>query len=191
MAAPVPSKHAVGVRIPCLALVTNSGLHFVEDSAIGRPPHHVRHECALRLRIPMVELHHERRIVTRAIEARDTAEARQQLDLAKPNLRSGRQPRRTAAPWPAPRERCALTLGPEGVAVRAHHITLGDLAQEGRRRFQLHLTREGERLRARVAMVEIHHVWRKASATVSTRHAPEPIEQLRHRALARSHLNHG
>ena len=77
-------------------------------------------------------------------------------------------------------------LGPEAVAVRAHNVTLCDLAQEGFFGLQLALTGESERLRGGVSMVEVHHVWRKASATVGTRHAPQPIEQLRRRALSRS-----
>src|SRR5438094_7644894 len=73
-AAPVPSKHVVGVRIPCLALTTNFRLpphkgaiavavrahdialcDLVEDSAIGRTSRHVRYESAFRSRVPMVE----------------------------------------------------------------------------------------------------------------------------------------
>ena len=75
-------------------------------------------------------------------------------------------------------------LGPEAVAVRAHNVTLCDLAQEGFFGLQLALTGESERLRGGVSMVEVHHVRRKASTTISTRHPPQAVENIRRRTLA-------
>ncbi len=70
------------------------------------------------------------------------------------------------------------------MAVCAHRVTLGDLAQEDLLGFQLNLTREGERLRAGVPMVEVHHVRRKDSTTISTRHPAQAVENISRRTLA-------
>ena len=62
---------------------------FREDPAVGRTPGHARHECALGSVITMIELHHERRKATPAVEARDAAEPREHLDLTETDRRFG------------------------------------------------------------------------------------------------------
>jgi len=75
MAPPLEGAVAMAVRAYNIALCD-----FLEDAAIGRTSGHVRDECALCSGIPMIELHHDCRKRIAAVKARDTAEARQQLD---------------------------------------------------------------------------------------------------------------
>ncbi len=62
---------------------------FFKDPAIGGAPSHVRDEPALGPGVPMIELHHEGRKGTPAVEARHTAQSLEQLDLTEPDLRLG------------------------------------------------------------------------------------------------------
>jgi hypothetical protein len=50
----------------------------------------------------MVELHHDRWKATRAIRARNTAEAREKLDLTEPDLRLGGQCQYQRRPFDLP-----------------------------------------------------------------------------------------
>jgi len=62
---------------------------FFKDPAIGGAPSHVRDEPALGPGVPMIELHHEGRKGTPAVEARHIAQSLEQLDLTEPDLRPG------------------------------------------------------------------------------------------------------
>jgi len=84
MAPPLEGAVAVAVGAYNIALCD-----FLEDSVIRRTPGHMHHECALRSRITVVELHHKRGKAAPAVSARYAAQPPEHLDLTDTDRRLG------------------------------------------------------------------------------------------------------
>ena len=142
------------------------------------PTNHV----LLRSRIAVIELHHAWRESPAAIRTRNILELIQGGSGRAPVGALAFDVRRLAgsplfrqhAPSPV-HQTCVSS---ERVTVSADHVALLDLGDKLRARHQQCVcAREGEQFLARIAMIKVHHVRRKAAAAVvawSTPQIPEP-----------------
>ncbi|HYR93615.1 MAG TPA: hypothetical protein VEP48_05360 [Methylomirabilota bacterium] len=142
----------------------------------------LRHESGLQRPVTMVKFHAADRKRPAAAHTRHRAQPNEHIHLfpsATMSLLamflecSGRRGTLTRFPPTCENARDVLRRRPDAVAVRANDIAFRDLGFENRAVLQQDLVgRDAERLRLRIAMIEVHDVRWKDAAAIKARNAP-------------------
>lgn len=168
-----------------------------EQGLDGDAPGHLRDESALLRAVPVVKFHGAHRKRATAISARQLAKANQHihlfsatpmplLALALHRRCRGRHATRLETELEDPVRVLHRRSNP--MAIRADHVTLGDLRFEKLAVLQQDvLGSQAEALLRRVAVIKVHDMWWKYASTIDARHSTQIAQPLERRPLSPHH----